>query len=248
MLERISGNVYRWSEIHGEARNAPYTWNSYVIHCPGDGVLALVDPLTMSDDEAREIEEIQSPTHILLTCEYHVRKSVAYRERWGCQVLANRMELNWYDIALDGHFEDGERLWGKVDPIFVPDVKFQETAFLVPEESGVLIVGDLLAGGRQDVGIPDGELAVCGPQYVADLGKARQSLRKLLDLRFDTLCFAHGTPLRDEAKGKLQEYLETDAVWEVLESEKANVTLSPEDQAEMRQIGILSENQPDRKG
>ena len=55
MLERISRNVYRWSEIHGEARNAPYTWNSYVINCPDDGVLALVDPLPMSDDEAREI-------------------------------------------------------------------------------------------------------------------------------------------------------------------------------------------------
>ena len=125
MLERISHDVYRWVEVHGEARGTPYTWNSYAVDCPGADVLALIDPLAIPDEEASELEAIRRPSHILLTCEYHVRESLAFRERWGCRILVNRLEEAWYEIDLDGYFEDGQRLWGKIDVLYVPDVKFQ---------------------------------------------------------------------------------------------------------------------------
>ena len=119
------------------------------------------------------------------------------------------MEQHWYEITLDGYFKDGQCLWNKVDLIYVPNVKFQETAFLVKENGGTLIVGDLLAGERQDQGIRDEELELCGAYNVADLDKARKSLWKLLDFDFKTLCFAHGTPVRKSPKEKLRSYLES---------------------------------------
>jgi len=67
MLEQISQSVYRWVEMHGEARGTPYTWNSYAINCSEAGVLALVDPLSMTAEEASELEKIGKPTHIIST-------------------------------------------------------------------------------------------------------------------------------------------------------------------------------------
>ena len=222
MLQKISPRVYCWFEIHGEARNEPYPWNSYLIHVEDENILALVDPLPMSPEEVQEIEALGTPTHILLTCEYHLRESESYKEKWGCKIFANEVELERYQVPIDGTFQDGERLWRLIDLIYIPDVKFPDTALLVREGGGVLIVGDLLAGGRKDQGISEGELGVCGPEYVPDLGKARHSLGKLLDYSFEVMCFGHGSPVWDAPKAKLEQYLGCDEIWENLEEIKRN--------------------------
>lgn len=239
MLERISQSVYRWIEMHGETRGEPYTWNSYAIDCPNHDVLALIDPLALTDEDAAEIEAIRKPTHILLSCEYHLRDAETLRNRWGCRLLANTREQHWYDVDLDGTFEEGQRLWGKIDLMYVPDVIFQETAFLV-EEEGVLIVGDLIAGGRQDQGIEDEDLALGGPLYVSDLGKARQSVRKLLTWKFETLCFAHGTPVKHQPYRKLGDYLENDSVWDEMAQRKLAHPLTEEERSEIALLNRLN--------
>lgn len=81
MLRLLSSHIYCWSEIYGAARNEPYPWNSYLIDVPNNDVVVLIDPLSVSSDEAREIEQIRIPTHILLTCEYHLRESEILRQR-----------------------------------------------------------------------------------------------------------------------------------------------------------------------
>ncbi|MDE0040615.1 MAG: hypothetical protein OXT74_01145, partial [Candidatus Poribacteria bacterium] len=119
MLRKISSHVYCWSEIHGATRNEPYPWNSYLIDVPDNDVAVLVDPLPVSPDDAREIEQIRTPTHILLTCEFHLRESELFRQRWGCEIWANEVELDRYETSIDGTFVHGGRLWGFIAPIFV---------------------------------------------------------------------------------------------------------------------------------
>ena len=77
MLTQVSSSVFCWSEIHGAARNEPYPWNSFVVRTDyGDG-LVLVDPFPLFAEDARGIEAMGKPAHILLTCEYHLRESEA---------------------------------------------------------------------------------------------------------------------------------------------------------------------------
>jgi len=213
MLNRISDNVYYWLEVHGAQRNEAYPWNSYVIHIPGQNVLALVDPLAASAETITAIETLGTPTHILLTCEFHLRESEIFQERWGCELHVNEVECNRYDILIDGLFYQGEHLWDFIDPITVTGVYYSETALLVHEKGGILIIGDLLAGGRKDHGIPDGDLGIIGPEYIRDLDKARQSLTKLLNYDYNTIVFGHGTPIFKNPKQKLQNYIEDNAVW-----------------------------------
>ena len=221
MLKQISSTVYSWSEIHGAARNEPYLWNSYLIQVRDHNVLILVDPLPLSNEEIQEIEEIGTPTHILLTCNYHLRESQRFRQKWGCEVRLHQDGLEDSEVPIDGTLQDKDLLWDLIEVIHVPDVHYaEEVAFLVKGDGNTMIVGDLVCGGRKDRGVPDGELWINAPEYIADLQNARNSLRKLGEHSFEKLCFGHGSPITQAAKDVFNEFIENDGAWEKLKAEK----------------------------
>ena len=222
MLKRISPSVYWWAEMHGEARNQPYTWNSHLVDIQEEKVLVLIDPLPLSTDEVCEVEALGTPTHILLTCNYHLRESEFFRQRWGCQLLLQQEQLKEAEVPIDGTFQNGDVLWNRIEVIRVTDVRFpEEVGFLVKEESGLMIVGDAVCGGRKDMGIPEGEIRIPFPAemyFPAGVQKGRVSLRRLLDYPFGRMCFAHGSPVFDHPKEALQRFIEDEGAWVELES------------------------------
>ena len=222
MLKQISANVLSWSEIHGAARNEPYLWNSHIIPVPSRDVLVLIDPLPLSVEDAREIEAIGKPSHILMTCNYHFRESAVLRQKWGCEIWLHQDRLKDSEAQLDGTFQDGDVFWDTIEVIHVPDVYFmEEVAFLARGDGNTMIVGDLMCGGRKDRGVPDGSIWISGPEYIADLQEARSALRKVGEHSFEKLCFAHGTPIAKAAKDVFDKFVESDDVWAKLGVEQA---------------------------
>lgn len=211
MLQQIASNIYRWTELHGAARNEPYDWNSYIVALPEVNRLALVDPLPLSSDEIQHIESIAKPTDILLTNSWHLRESERYQQKWDCNIHLNRTGVDEAEVPIDETLQEGDQLW---DAIYVVELSGvypeSETAFWV---DGVWIIGDALCGGRIDKGIADGEVGIAFPHLFVDIDAARVSLSKLLDYDCDTLCFAHGTPILRDGKSKLQKFLNDDEMW-----------------------------------
>ena len=221
MLKQISSTVHIWSEIHGAARDEPYLWNSYLIQVEDRDVLILVDPLPLSAEEIQEVEEFGTPTHILLTCNYHLRESQAFRQKWGCEVWLHQEGLKDSEVPVDGTLQDRDLLWDLMQVIHIPDVHYvEEVAFLVKGDGNTMIVGDLVCGGRMDRGVPDGQLWIHAPEYIQDFQDARNSLRKLSEYSFAKLCFGHGTPITQSAKDVFNEFIENDGAWEKLKAEK----------------------------
>ena len=221
MLKQISSTVHIWSEVHGAARDEPYLWNSYLIQVEDSDVIILVDPLPLSAEEIRAVEEFGTPTHILLTCNYHLRESQAFRQKWGCEVHLHQDGLRDLDVPVDGTLQDKDLLWDLIQVIHIPDVHYvEEVAFLVKGDGNTMIVGDLVCGGRMDRGVPDGQLWIHAPEYIQDLLNARNSLRKLSEYSFAKLCFGHGTPITQSAKDVFNEFIENDGAWEKLKAEK----------------------------
>ena len=212
MFQHLYGDVYYWTERHGNPQTT-YDWNSCAICIDSANVLALVDPLPLTNAEIRQIEEIGTPTHILLTCNWHLRESEIYRQRWGSVIYLNALGLAEAETAIDATFKGGDRLWDTVEVIYIPYVGWtEETAFLVGQEQGLLIVGDAVCGGRGDVGVPEGEVGIFPNQLeaISDRQKARDSLMDLMEYPFDAISFAHGSPIRHQAKAALQRFLDTD--------------------------------------
>ena len=226
MLTRISSSVYCWSEIHGAARNEPYPWNSFVIRTNHGDDLVLVDPLPLSAEERKEIEAMGDPAHILLTCEYHLRESEAYRKRWGCDIRIHADGSEVSEATIDETIQDGDLLWDRIEVIHIPNAYHpDEVAILVRGDGNTMIVGDAVCGGRKDRGIPDGEIWINAPEYVVtNLSDTRKSLRKLTVHSFDKMVFGHGSPILCAAGDRFTAFLEDDEAWATLESEKAERT------------------------
>ena len=229
MLTRLSPHLLTWSEIHGASRNLAYPWNSFLVHDNEAQVRILIDPLPLSDAEIKQMEALGVPTHIILTCNYHERNSAQLKQKWGCEILLYENHAQEAEIEFEGTFQDGDVLWDFLEVILVPDVRHREEVsfYLIPD--GVLIVGDLMSGGRKDCGIPDGEIGFKDPAYLVDLAKARLSLKALLHLEFEILCFGHGEPILSKAKDVLKRFVECDTTWqEVRRRREEGIRLNPE--------------------
>ena len=213
MLNQISSNLYRYTELHGAQRDEPYDWSSYVVRIPDHNVVALIDPLEMPGELLLEIEKIGRPTHVLLTCEWHLRWGAECRERWGSQIWANHVESDRYEIQLDGTYSDGDLLWDTIECRLLPEGFYPETGLLIHSDPAILIIGDIISGGRLDQAIPTEQIGIIAPEYAPDLPACRNSLRRLLEWDFDQICFGHGDPVSIDAKPKLRAYLDSDSVW-----------------------------------
>jgi len=72
---------------------------------------------------------------------------------------------------------------------------------LFSSQNKLLIVGDALNGRRKTLRLP--------PKMAStDLTQAIDSVRRMAQLDFDSLCFGHGRPLTTDVHTKMQELLE----------------------------------------
>ena len=202
----------------------------YAVHLPSAGVLALIDPPTLSPEECTELEAVGPPTHVLLTCNWHLRGGEEHRRRWGCPILIHEAGLLTAETRIDGTFRTGDRLWGAVQVVqHITEFGWPEVAaFLIALGSAgalrrVLYVGDAICGGRLDVGVPDGDVGqytLLGRspeairQLIPDVPKARAALERLLDHDFHVLAFGHGAPVTEMPRAALHRFLSHTALWQ----------------------------------
>jgi glyoxylase-like metal-dependent hydrolase (beta-lactamase superfamily II) len=97
---------------------------------------------------------------------------------------------------------DGEKLPGGLKVVYLPGSADSEVAFYARQSGGIVMMGDALLHLPNKKG-----LALLPEQYCEDKKLARQSLKKLLELDFKTVTFAHGEPLVDNAKKQITDFL-----------------------------------------
>lgn len=124
--------------------------------------------------------------------------------------------MNEAEFPIDGTFKHRDLLWNTIETIHISDVAWpEETAFLVKQNKGILIIGDALCGGRADIGIPDGEIGIYPNQMknISDIQKARNSISRLREYSFESMCFGHGSPILYQAKEAFQRFIEREDIW-----------------------------------
>jgi len=103
-------------------------------------------------------------------------------------------------IEVDQCLADGDRLeaLGGMEVIHTPG-HTPGSISLYFKQHGILIVGDALEFRRGRLGLPS-------RLFTTDMAQAKESIRRLARLEFETLCFSHFPPLRTGASQAMRNF------------------------------------------
>ena len=193
-LNETVPDIFTWawfSEPHG------YNFNGYLVRHP-EGNLC-IDPVPPGDAVLAEIVRM-GVTKILLTNRNHSRAANAVRARTGAKTFVHpddAAHARRQGAEIDGELNVGE----SIGPLTI--VKSPGEVALHWPERRLLIVGDAVIGN------PPGQCGLLREKVMDDPGRLKASVRKLLDLEFDTLLFGDAVSILHDAKARLQELVAT---------------------------------------
>lgn len=195
-LTEISPTLSGWASFHTQWK---VDFNSYALRTP-EG-LVLIDPSLPAPAVLKQLEALGEFAAIVLTNAHHDRDSDALRKRYGVQIYANEKAQSDCDTKIDVLAMDGEKLPGGLKTMFLPGVTTGEMALFAKDHGGILLIGDAL------LNTPEKGLQLLPDQYIEDKKQARASLQKLVELNFKIATFAHGDPIRSDAKKAIAGFL-----------------------------------------
>ena len=193
-MREIITDIFTWpwfSEPHG------YNFNGHLIRHP-EGNLC-IDPVEPGEEELDGIASL-GVARILLTNRNHSRASNTLRERTGARTSIHpddAAHARDQGTALDDALAVGQT----IGPLVVMEDAGKspgEVALHWPERR-LIIVGDAVIGN------PPGRFGLLREKVMDDPERLRQSVRRLLDLDFDTLLVGDGEPILEGAKARLEE-------------------------------------------
>ena len=193
-MNEVVPDILSWawfSEPHG------YNFNGYLVRHPTGNLC--IDPVPPGDADLAEIVRM-GVTSILLTNRNHSRAANVVRERTGAKTRIHpddAAHARKQGTEIDGDLNAGDKV-GPLTIVAVPGKSPGEVALYWPERS-LLIVGDAVIGN------PPGHCALLREKVMDDPARLRQSVRKLLDLEFDTLLVGDGASILRDAKLRLKE-------------------------------------------
>jgi glyoxylase-like metal-dependent hydrolase (beta-lactamase superfamily II) len=197
-MNEIVPDIFTWvwfSEPHG------YNFNGYLVRHP-EGNLC-IDPVPPGEAVLAEIVRM-GITKILLTNRNHSRAANAVRGRTDAKTFIHRDDAahaRSQGAEIDGELNVGESI-GPLTIVAVPGKSSGEVALHWPER-GLLIVGDAVIGN------PPGQCGLLREKVMDDPARLKASVRKLLDLEFDTLLFGDGVSILHDAKARLKDLVAT---------------------------------------
>ena len=195
-MEEIVPGIHTWSWFSEEKG---IDFNGFYVRGPEGSVI--VDPPQYSEDDLGQMDRLGAPQAIVISNGHHLRKAHDLAAHFGAPICIHEADASMIDPAPDGTFRDSHALPAHLTAIGIPDGKTPgETALHIPWANAV-ILGDAL------IGKPAGCLNLLPPGKFKDPVKAREGLRRLLDIPFETILVGDGVPILRRGKEALREFL-----------------------------------------
>ena len=196
LVGEILPGVYRFT-IHDD--RIDFESDSYVVI--EDGKAILIDPLPMADKDLKKLGPVEA---ICLTASCHERSAWRYRCELKVWVYAPQGGVDFEETP-DRWYKAGDRLPGDLLAVHSPGPTEAHYSFYLEREGGVVFCADLLTNAGVE------GLAFVAGEYQDEPARTRKSVRRLLDLKFETLCTNHGDPVTVGAKEAIVRALANDA-------------------------------------
>lgn len=181
----------RLSEPHG------YDFNGTLVQCASGNLC--IDPVEPTAEVLAHLER-EGVARVLLTNRNHARAANMVRERTGARVAihpADAAHARSGGTAIDDDLQVGEHV-GQFTVVATPGKSPGEIALHDPERR-LLLVGDAVIGN------PPGQLSLLPEKVMDDPAALRASVRRLLELDFDTILAGDGVSILEGARQRLSE-------------------------------------------
>ncbi len=164
-------DLYAWSQFDPE-RNVDFHSILWV-HAAGNVV---VDPLPLSEHDAKHLASLGGAAWIVITNSDHVRAAEALRGETGAQVAGPVGERDAFPIVCDRWLSDGESVVPGLEVVALDGSKTPGELALVLERT-TLVTGDLVRAHRA------GSLMMLPASKLRDPAAAHRSVQRLASLQ-----------------------------------------------------------------
>ena len=199
-VREVLPGVYHWTAIHPRIR-VPV--DSYFVKPAG----VLLDPVVPREG-VEWFNRREPPRQIVLTNRHHLRHSARFVEAFGCAIRCSEPGLHEFEHgpAVEG-FPFGIELAPGITPYQVGAICPDDTVLHIKTADGdALAFADGLQRPRGG-GLTFVPGVLMGDDPASVRTGLREALRRLLDLEFDHLLFAHGDPLISGGKAALRDFV-----------------------------------------
>ncbi len=152
--------------------------------------LYLIDPFPLQTDALAQLMAGRDIVGVVVTNENHLRASAELAARFSAPIFADQA------AGVVGSLPP-ESLPDELRVVRLPGAPLGEIALHCPSDGGTLVMGDALIhfGSHGFTFLP--------AKYCTDAKQMRKSLHALLELEFERMLFAHGTPILRGARARL---------------------------------------------
>ncbi len=162
--------------------------------------LTVIDPIALPPAHQRELESLGPVARIVITNANHARDAATFAHFYSAPIFAPP-ELS-AELPHSHSLQDAHAI-GRLRVIRIEGAADGEFALYHPDYAGTLIVGDALINFD-----PHG-FTLLPRKYCTNQKQMIRSLRKLLDLDFARIFFAHGNPIMIRAREQLESLLDS---------------------------------------
>lgn len=197
-MKQVLPGIWQWSRFSEEKQ---LDFNGLFLMVGEHKIL--VDPPPMTAEASVFIRRNGPVDYIIVTNRDHAREAATYQAEFRCQLQVPDADAAEMDLQPTKTFKDGELLPGGIWVIHLKGQKSPgESALFLQQGRGVLIVGDAL------IGMPAGSVSMLPPEKYADVGQAKEGLRRLLKYQFESLLVGDGTSILTGAKQPVEQLLQ----------------------------------------
>lgn len=196
-MEQLFSGIETWSWYSEEKG---MNFNGYLIGTGKECVVIDPPPMTIDDKQDLSINGVKG---VILTNRDHTREAMECRLLLNTRIWAPEADApEMGSITVDHTYKDGDLLPAGLKVVSLSNGKSPgESALYLNQHGGVFILGDAL------IGQPDGSLRLLPPDRYADVKKAKEGLRRLLDYDFEVVLVGDGKPILTGGKKAVEAFL-----------------------------------------
>ena len=191
-MKEILDNIYTWSIFSDEKQLNFNGW--FIPKHLGSTENIVIDPPKLSNHDLKQIKNMGGVQKIIITNQHHIRWATNLQEKFNASIMININETKELNLKNHTTFSNDSILAGFLQTIVVPNNKTLGETALYWAERNILILGDAL------IGDPAGHLRLLPDEKYADVQRARDGIKILLNYDFDILLLGDGDSILGGAK------------------------------------------------